>query len=374
MTLESLFANGLAGNYLARVALSNFYSPDARIPLVRLNLDPCDPFASGGAGCTTEADYGPISSFGGNPGSGGQYPYRTLNQSLTDAQEALLGCGSFWGTASNSDCELHGVGLFASEASALLESMLRPGDWVGTSGAPQPGTVGYAGAAACERPTESGPVRLPGCRGPADPGYDPLIDGCTGPGPYGCNVGDMVNGVARSVLPESLVIPAGFGAASGQAFRSEMSALSWNMTMMFVAFSTAPFGSTSLDALDLEDPYSVVSGKCSFVQPQHCYAIQDFLTSLALEDDPAPAPRIRWAWEIGTEWQIDSGTGDFAPFVGGTVQQFGPTVARTAMADASLGFLLVPEPDGAALGMVAGLALLVCALMGSPARPLRRRS
>jgi hypothetical protein len=31
---------------------------------------------------------------------------------------------------------------------------------------------------------------LPGTLGPADPGYDSLVDGCTGPGPAGCNLGD----------------------------------------------------------------------------------------------------------------------------------------------------------------------------------------
>lgn len=378
-TLSSLYSNMLAGNSSARTFANNFLSNGVPVPLVKLGLEACDRFASDDDGCSETPDSGPTLGFGGTPGPSGLYPNRTLNQVLTDAQEALLGCGFFWGTSLNSDCEFDGVSLLKSEASALLESMLRPSDWIATNGLPQPGTVGYVGEVACKRETESGSVRLPGCRGPADPGYDPLIDGCTGPGPFGCNAGDG----GRIADADLLAIPLandpflnivnGFGASTGQVFRSEMSALSWNLTMMLVVFSSAPIGSGRLDAFDSADPYSGVTGQCSFVQPQHCYAVAAFSTGLALEDDPAAAPRRRWGWENGAEWRIDTATGDFAPFAGGTIQQFGPVVPQTVDADASMGFLLAPEPEGAVLGAAATfILLLLTSKRARPARPKRQ--
>lgn len=363
-TLASLYSNMLAGNSSARTTANNFLSEGVPVPLVKLGLEACDRFASDEDGCSETPDSGPTLGFGGTPGPSGLYPNRTLNQVLTDAQEALLGCGFFWGTSLDSDCEFDGVSLLESEASALLESMVRPSDWVATNGLPQPGTVGYAGEVACERETQSGSVRLPGCRGPADPGYDPLIDGCTGPGPFGCNAGDggrVADADLLAIPPPTYQFPEGFGASIGQVFRSEMSALSWNLTMMLVVLSRPPTGTPPLDAFDSTDAYSAVHGKCSFVQPQHCYAVAAFTTPLALEDDPAAAPRRRWGWENGVEWRIDTATGDFAPFAGGTIQQFGPIVPQTVEADASIGFLLAPEPEAAALGAAAGLVLLVLA-------------
>jgi hypothetical protein len=368
-TLSSLYSNLLAGNPSAKTFAINFLSEGVPIPLVRLGLDICDRFASDQDGCSESLDSGPTLGFGGTPGPTGLYLNRTMNQTLTDAQEAILGCGFFWGTSLDSDCEFDGVRLLRSEASALLEAMLRPSDWVATNGLPQPGTVGYVGEVACERETASGSVRLPGCRGPADPGYDPLIDGCTGPGPFGCNAGDggrLADADLLAIPPPTYHFPDGFGASIGQVFRSEMSALSWNLTMTLVVSSRAPFGSSPPNAFDSANAYSAEPGKCSFAQPQHCYAVAAFSAALALEDDPAPAPRRRWGWENGAEWRIDSATGDFAPFAGGTIQQYGPIVPQTLDADASIGFMLAPEPGDLSLGVAATIMLYVLVARRSP--------
>ena len=81
------------------------------IPVVPLNVDPCDGFLSDNqGGCTAIPGRSPNLSFitGGSP---------SLNQVLTDEQEALLGCGPFYGT----DCESDGIDLLNIEASVLMQ-------------------------------------------------------------------------------------------------------------------------------------------------------------------------------------------------------------------------------------------------------------
>jgi hypothetical protein len=138
---------------------------------------------------------------------------QTLDNTLTNEQRALLGCGPFWGTRCDSATELGIYGNFGGldfmnmEASALVQA------WPGVEGTTdghttsasltalsQPGTVGFVGGPVCTRfsPTAAGQsVKLPGCRGveslditfngAGDPnvveiefetGYLPSIDGC----------------------------------------------------------------------------------------------------------------------------------------------------------------------------------------------------
>src|SRR5690606_21194464 len=122
-TISSGLSNGLAGgNFLAQTVLTELAGVPA--PLVPLNADPCDDFVSLGDGtCADGLDGRPLVQ-SRTPHSFFQAGGLTLNQVLTDEQEALLGCGMFWGT----DCEADGIDLLNAEASVLQQS------WVGFEG------------------------------------------------------------------------------------------------------------------------------------------------------------------------------------------------------------------------------------------------
>jgi len=90
-----------------------------------------------------------------------------LSTHLTDQQEALLGCGPFYGT----NCDIQGFDLFNVEASAFTQS------WSNVEGTffnwdtldssvAQPGTVGFRGGPICTRYYDGKTFILPGCRGP----------------------------------------------------------------------------------------------------------------------------------------------------------------------------------------------------------------
>ena len=80
-------------------------------------------------------------------------------------------------------------------------------------GRAQPGTVGFQGAPFCTRYENGRTYVLPGCRGPGDPGYNPRVDGTT----------------------TGLIHP-----FTGQQFKNELAALSWNVLMGIVGFSLPP--------------------------------------------------------------------------------------------------------------------------------------
>jgi hypothetical protein len=155
----------------------------------------------------------------------------SVDESLTNEQRALLGCGPFWGTRCDTSVDsvldrngtddpnddavvplrlkgskIHGrfggMDFLNMEASVLEQS------WPGVEGTlpghfatdkiPQPGTVGFQGGPVCNRPGSL--VKLPGCRGiqslrvsvanpnspnpdfsvvvEFEPGYLPSVDGC----------------------------------------------------------------------------------------------------------------------------------------------------------------------------------------------------
>lgn len=167
--------------------------------------------------------------------------------SLTAEQEALLGCGPFWGTS----CERDGIDLTNAEASVLTQS------WVGVgSGATFP---------------------VPPVRGPHLPGGVPQ------------------NPVWVAGSPSAgLVLPPGFGWQAGQQFASELAALSFNLQLLLVVFSQGG-NPGAPDQFDPANPYAVYDpndpstfpdrGKCSFAQPQYCASVQAFLDIVN-----APAP------------------------------------------------------------------------------------
>jgi hypothetical protein len=183
---------------------------------------------------------------------------KSLSGVLTEAQEALLGCGPFYGTS----CDLDGIDFLNMEASVLtqswphVEGTFRGKDFVWDTTdrhTPQPGTRGFEGGPACSRFENGKTFILPGCRGPGDDGYNPGEDGT----------------VAGVLHPWT-----------GQQFKNELGAWSWNVLMGLVGFSTPtrPFGELTgprpapqQDEFDSNDPFR--HGGCSFREPQWCASV-----------------------------------------------------------------------------------------------------
>ena len=178
-----------------------------------------------------------------------------LSPFLTDEQEALLGCGPFYGT----NCDIDGMDLMNSEASASVQSWPHfEGTFVrGTvplttdGGLPQPGTVGFQGGPVCTRYEGGKTFILPGCRGPGEYGYDINVDGSTfGP--------DFLGMVFQREHP-----------FTGQQWNSEMSVFSWNLLMVLVGLSFAEDPNNAQDdEFDPKDPFR--TDACSFAAPSYC--------------------------------------------------------------------------------------------------------
>jgi hypothetical protein len=158
---------------------------------------------------------------------------------LNDEQEALIGCGRFWGT----DCDVDGFDLFGAEANVLFQSW--PG-FEGTgpfitltsdAGAAQPGTVGFAGGPICTRYENGLLVTIAGCFDGTPPSAPQLNPGALPRGLDGG--GSLVACPGRAVLPTGGCAPvyAGGHPFTGQAWQSELAALSWNLLVTLVTLS-----------------------------------------------------------------------------------------------------------------------------------------
>jgi len=203
--ISSALSVVLAGTSSANGIL-NALAPGSGLRGIALNRDPND---------------GPASGLFGNDG---------LSARLTNEQEALLGCGPFYGTS----CDVDGIDLFNAEASVLVQAFpqFEPNGPVATRYVPGQGAV-----------------ILPGARGPNDPRYTPYVDGCVGPGPTGCNAGDP----GRTGAARSLVDP-----RTGLLFRSELAAASYNFMNLLAALGAS---SGNDPACDVTNPFS-----CEFVR------------------------------------------------------------------------------------------------------------
>jgi len=189
-----------------------------------------------------------------------------LAEVLTPEQEALVGCGPFYGI----NCDVSGIDWLNAEGSALVQSFpgiegTGPGWRSDDAARPQPGTVGFQGGPRCTTGHIGGPldpdVMLPGCRGPGDPGYDPLVDG----DPAGVRTfldlsskGFQPSGVAGHPL-------------TGQPWQNEMAALSWNFLVVTV------IGSEEFDPRN-----AYVAGECGFVTPQICSSVQGLFNAVGV--------------------------------------------------------------------------------------------
>lgn len=179
-----------------------------------------------------------------DPGDGP--PTGSLSARLSASQQALLGCGPWWGTP----CEASGVNLLGAEASVILQG------WFGGEGVYVPGYPGTIGF-----PPPIGFV--PPDRNPAAP-----------PG--------TVSLPSRPALPPIVEpLPSGWP-------RTEMAVLSYNFQLLLVAFSGGPNADPARPGhFDRSDPYALYDpkdpatfdarGKCSFLQPQYCASVQAFL-------------------------------------------------------------------------------------------------
>jgi hypothetical protein len=339
LTLASLTSGILAANSQALLLAASPRFVGAPLPAVFLNRDVGDT----------------------RPGSGGfnggALDFDTLNKVSTAQQQALLGCGELYA----SDCDWQGFDLLNAEASALFQTF---SGFEGTASAataynwdltdptvPQPGTVGFVGRGGpvCTRyvPGE-GVVVLPGCRGvdyvtgvvdggnPATFDYVPSIDGCTGPdnpaivGDEECalsNPNDPVPGARDLIVP--FFDPDYPGTINGQRFyqgpfdldgdgiaesdlpafdprfASEFAAISWNLQMMLVGFSSTALVDANPDqAFKPDDPFR--TDGCSFAAPHFCIAVGGFLDFTRVQRATLRAAgnaeygRRDFVWQMGT--------------------------------------------------------------------------
>jgi hypothetical protein len=175
---------------------------------------------------------------------------KSLSDKLTVHQEALLGCGEFYQTS----CDLDGVDILNMEGGVFFQSFPNvEGTFVDDrnfhwdafdKSRPQPGTVGFEGAPFCTRYENGKTYMLPGCRGPGDPGYDRRIDGTT----------------------TNLMHP-----FTGQQFKNELAALSWNVLMGVAGFSAPGDDGVGPQDFDASQPFR--QGACSFREPTWCSAV-----------------------------------------------------------------------------------------------------
>jgi hypothetical protein len=341
-TLASFYSALFAANIGALGFASAPQAFNVELPVLRLNRDVGD--------TTPGASFFSINS-----------AFDTLNRVLSPEQHALLGCGPFYGAPSFPvDCDVYGISVLLTEVGSWFESWSDfydlGSDWsLLDPTVPQPGTVFFDGPPVCTRLIgDSQATRLPGCRGPGESGYDPAVDGTT-----------TVAGGGQSDLVTPFFDPAspfyqGVDGATPcqspsqefngcQLFRSESAALSFNVVMTFVGFSSSTLV-TATDpsvVLDPDDPFA--GDRCSFAKPQLCLGTQLLLTHLAreLDDDPSGPPQRRWVWETGAEHlQTDEATGGLEDFASWTFHALGPEVSRRDSSDeAGVLFVLGPPDD-----------------------------
>jgi hypothetical protein len=217
------------------------------------------------------------------PGEGFARFDLTLANTLSDEQEALLGCGRFWGTS----CDIStperfgGLDLLNADLGVLAQSWNGApgtgGDWDATDPTlVQPGTEGFRGAPAGRVVQGGRGFTLPGARSPLasasdlDPGaWNATQDGCIRPSDPGC----AGQGELRHPY-------------SGALFQSELAAFSWNFQLMLVALSglgkpgdvACPPG--QLDTSGCRQINEFLSTQplrqdgCSFAKPQLCSNVQ----------------------------------------------------------------------------------------------------
>lgn len=258
----------------------------------------------------------------------------TLDQHLSSAQQALLGCGPFQNPPTS--CQEQGLNLLWSEIGALTSAWaLQPG-FTGTTSldSGQPGTLPFVaanGRVGCQRDfAVIDEVVLPGCLGPGEvpaggSPYDVARDG----DPAAIGVREDLFG--PNTLGFDCPLPGDTGFCdtghpfTGEPWATVMDALSWNLQMLFVALSG--IGSSDLiapSAFNPADPLRLDG--CSFAAPSLCSNVLGLwsLTVGLAADDPQGLPRRRWVWEAGAEYDVTSATDNLGRYEGGVLHASGP--------------------------------------------------
>jgi hypothetical protein len=131
-----------------------------------------------------------------------------------------------------------------------------------------------------------------------------------------------------------------------RGFQSEMAALSWNALMLLVAQSQFD-GTPSEDELDPSDPFR--TDGCSFAAPHLCINVVGFIGSAGwrfneLEGDPRGGEPLRWLWESAIAYDIVHARGELAAFRDGRLYVYGPFESPIEGFASGVGLLLVPPP------------------------------
>ncbi len=356
--ISQLISGVLAGSESANDAFAGVVNFGVRMPLVTLTQGEADAdgnetgndqmeYSNGRTNCRASFDFygqgGTVAPEADRPRCGGNsqaeilslpgaqpFSYnllavqnQALNQRLTPYQEALLGCGPFYGT----NCDDDGIDLLNMEGSAILQSFvgtegtltgwvtdgrldnfsdanlgrlsarsqLVPGD-DGELIARQPGTVAFDQGALCTAATLFGDRsaqdvrpnrRIPGCYGLKKNGVDFQAawrlrrDG----DPRGTRLVTTSGG--RPIIGPTgfrLFDDPGVHPFTGQKWQNEMAAVSWNFQMLLVSQSgqwndplerMADNGRSQQEIINRayglsKDGSRLLDAKCGFLQPQFC--------------------------------------------------------------------------------------------------------
>jgi hypothetical protein len=230
---------------------------------------------------------------GNSPGAG---LASSLTSQLTPQQQALLGCGPFYhdvcdgqvGPFVGGKIVPGGIDLLNMEASVVAQSMVgfegtSPGWFTNNKGVAQPGTVGFFGGPVGTRFVGGQVIKIPGARGPGDPGYNPAFDG--NPATVGFNSTAGNPGYFTSGQP-----------LTGQPFQNVMAGFSWNLEMILVTNSP-----------DFKKANELSGTACGWVRPELCTAVGQFMTVTGVERNTLNAAgngtfgRRDFVWASGTE-------------------------------------------------------------------------
>jgi hypothetical protein len=192
-------------------------------------------------------------------------PAGTLSGTLSDEQQALLGCGAFFGT----NCNSQGIDLLNAEASVLFQS------WLSFDGVPDPGEI-VPGATAYTPAVQMAYLTDPRFPKPGTVEFDG--------GPVGTRLVSSIDAQLYTVLPGARrqFLPGGAvnpnwepledGDATGlmhplspmQQFNSELAALSWNFLNAMVISSTP-------------------AADCSITAPLGCNLVSGFMGQINVQ-------------------------------------------------------------------------------------------
>lgn len=294
--VADFISNLLAGNPRLVPAFESQFLDGAAFPAVTPNFNVCD--LEDSVDCVTFSP-GPFSPLGFQilPGEDGLFP--TLNTALTDQQDALHGCGRFFG----SNCDLDGIQLFHAAPDVLLEA--------------------FVAVRPCTRLQGSSLVLLPGCRGPADAGWDPDVDGsplsgnghddassirfCIPASPPPFSSGDF----SQAAMTVNLVDP-----FTSQPFANELAAISFNH-LLFLASQSGLVDTDNDGTGDTVGPGSFDTANplrlegCSYLKPRLCSDVRGLLAYNHHTARRRPAGRRRCsALGVGERRRVRGHLGD----------------------------------------------------------------